>query len=92
MDNLDLRRRALRAQLQTQRQLLANHLYAEDHNPQYPRSMTMRFLTHQSGLKVIAEVATVFLGARILKSLSSALAVAKILQTVAGRRGGLKPH
>lgn len=85
MDNLDLRRSALRAQLQSQRQLLANQLWAEDNHPHFPRSMTMRFLTHQSGAKVIAEVATVLLGARILKSLTSVLAVAKILQTVASR-------
>jgi hypothetical protein len=89
MENLDLRRSALRAQLQTQRQLLANQLLAEDHNHSYPRSMTMRFLRHQSGPKVIAEIATVLLGARILKSLSSVFAIAKILQSVAGRRAGV---
>lgn len=91
MENLDLRRDQLRAQLQAQRQLLVQHLQAEDMNLHYPRSMTMRFLTHQSGAKIIAEVATVFLGARILKSLTSVLAVAKIFQTVAGRRSAALP-
>jgi len=91
MENLNLRRDQLRAQLQAQRQLLIQHFQSEDIHPQYPRSMTMRFLTHQSGAKVIAEVATVLLGARILKSLTSVLAVAKIVQAVAGRRSA-NPH
>lgn len=85
MENFDSRRNELRAQLQAQRQALIQQLHAEDTNPHYPRSMTMRFLRHQSGAKVVAEVATVLLGARILKSLTSVFAVAKILQAVAGR-------
>jgi hypothetical protein len=86
MNTLDQRRDQIRAQLQAQRQLLLQHLQVEDMNPHYPRSMTMRFLSHQSGAKIIAEAATVFLGARLLKSFTSVLAVAKIFQSVAGKR------
>ena len=90
--NLDLRRRALRAQLQAQRHLLALELQPDQPNHDFPRSMIMRFFTHQSGAKVVAEVATVLLGARLLKSLTPILAAAKIFQAVASRRRSVEPR
>ncbi len=80
------KRRNLRHQLHEQRQVIARELIeTTEANNTYPRSVTMRFLTQQSGGKIMAEVATLFIGARLFKSLSKAFAFAKIIKTVAGK-------
>ncbi|MCY1280472.1 hypothetical protein D9M68_575100 [compost metagenome] len=75
----------LRQRLHTQRRAIAHLLEAGPYSDDsYPRSMTMRFLTQRPALAafVLAEIAARLLGARYFKSLSLALAVAKLLHGV----------
>lgn len=80
-------RQALRRKLFLQR-LRISHLLAPAGN-QFPRSMTMRFLTQRPALamSLLAEVGLLVLGPRLLRSLSSGLLLARILRaTAAGNR------
>lgn len=75
-------RELIRRQIHAQRLVIAEKL--EEHPAQTSgyRSMVMRFLTQQSGAKIAAEVATLALGTRMLKYITSALALAKIIKNV----------
>ena len=78
------KREMLCQQLRQQREVLARQLiHTIEANNTYPRSLTMRFLTQQSGAKVVAEVATVLIGARFFKSIGKAFTLVKILKTMA---------
>jgi hypothetical protein len=69
---------AIRLQMQQQRQLISQQLIqATDANQAYPRSMTMRFLTQQSGVKILAEVSTFVFGARLLKLITKSVRFAR---------------
>ena len=85
--SLNEQRQALREQMKHQRKVIAHELiHATAINNNYPRSMTMRFLTQQTGIKILAELATLFIGARFLKSLANALHVAKFIKSVATKK------
>lgn len=76
-------RQLLRLRLQAQRVVIAAQLIqkeVEEHS--YPRSMLMRFLTQQNGLKLVAETAAVVVGTRWLKS-TLGQAATKIFQSLA---------
>ena len=79
-------RQALQRKMQAQRQLLALQLRpASENNGSYPRSMTMRLLTQRPTMtaKLFAGFATLLLGARIFKSITTILAVANFVRTAA---------
>ncbi|MES2824510.1 MAG: hypothetical protein V4732_12975 [Pseudomonadota bacterium] len=84
--SLSEKRNMLRQQIHQQRELIARELiHTTEVNNTYPRSITMRFLTQQSGAKIVAEVATLFIGARLFKSLGKAFTFAKIIKTMASK-------
>ena len=76
----------LRQQLLAQRQVIAEKMgQASSPKNGYPRSMTMRFLTERPALIVnlLTGLATLLVGRRLIKTISAALIVAKIVQSVA---------
>ena len=80
---------ALRQQLRVQRKLIKQQIDpVSSMNANYPRSMTMRFITQRPALVagVVTEVATLLLGARLLKSVVAALSVARIVRSSANAR------
>lgn len=75
---------ALREQLHLQRQRIALQLDADSQRrSEYPRSVTMRFLTRRPALalRLVAEVATLVLGARFVRSFSAARSVARMVRS-----------
>jgi hypothetical protein len=78
-------RRLLRDQLLAQRQLIERQLEPEVRGG-YPRSMTMRFLTHGSRpvAKVIGGFTVLLLGLRFFKTMATTLGVIKAVRSVAG--------
>lgn len=82
--SVDRRREALRQKMQAQRQLIAAKMGPDsDGRPVFPRSNTMRFFYDRPGLasKIAIELASVLVGARIIKSLGKTVGFAKIIQT-----------
>ncbi len=82
-------RQVLRARLRAQRELIAEQLTPETESTHgYPRSKTMRFLTRHSGLagSVFAGAASLLVGARYFKSLSTTLSMLKMVRAVAANR------
>lgn len=81
-DSLAAQRRALRQKLRSQRQLIAHRIDPEpSHSSEFPRSVTMRFLLRRRVLvaRVLLELLTVLMGARLLKSVAAALFLARVL-------------
>lgn len=79
-------REKIRAQLHAQREVIAIKLTrAEVQESSYPRSMVMRFLTQRPVAAITAEVATLFLGARLIRSFNS---VRTLLQVFKSLRSG----
>ena len=79
----------LRQQLRAQRKRIEQQMDpVTTLNNSYPRSMTMRFITQRPALVagVVTEVATLLLGARLLKSVAAALSVARIVRSSANAR------
>lgn len=73
-------RELLRLRLQAQRLVIAAQLVQKEVEEQrHPRSMLMRFLTQQNGLKIVAETAAVVVGTHWLKS-TLGQGLTKILQ------------
>lgn len=75
-------RRALRQKLRSQRQLIAHRIDPEPSlGSEFPRSVTMRFLLRRRVLvaRVLLELLTVLMGARLLKSIAAALFLARVL-------------
>lgn len=76
-------RRALRQKMRSQRQLIAHRIDPGPaiSNSEFPRSMTMRFLLRRRVLvaRVLLELLTVLMGARLLKSVTTALLLARVL-------------
>ncbi|MBC7984887.1 MAG: hypothetical protein H7Y02_13655 [Candidatus Obscuribacterales bacterium] len=82
-------RQVLRARMRAQRELIAQRLTPDNELPNdYPRSKTMRFLTQHSGLvsSVFAGAATVLVGGRYFKSLSTTLSMLRMVRAVAANR------
>ena len=82
-------RQALRQRMLEQRQLIAYQLGPKPAvNSAYPRSMTMRFLTQRPELaaRLGGLLAAQFLGARVFKVMSTALALAKIVRSASDRK------
>lgn len=80
---------ALRQQLRVQRKLIKQQIDpVSSMNANYPRSMTMRFITQRPALVagLVTEVATLLLGARLLKSVAAALSVARIVRSSANAK------
>lgn len=81
--SLAVQRETIRRKIRVQRELIQNHLGPEEQeNTAYPRSNTMRFFTQRPGLatKLAMQLAGVFVGARVLKSVSAAAGFAKMLR------------
>jgi len=77
------KRELLRLEMRIQRQIIAQRLGPErQENTGYPRSQTMRFLTERPALvaKIALQLATVFAGAGFVKSMTSAIGVARIFR------------
>ena len=74
-------RETLQRKMQTQRGQIAQRLTPGD-SRNYPRSMTMRFLTQQPALatKMAVGLATLVLGARYFKNVTTALTVARMVR------------
>ena len=71
--SLAQQREQIRAQMHAQREIIAIRLaQAEVHDNAYPRSMLMRLLTQRPVTTALAKMATVFLGAKLIRSLDSA--------------------
>ena len=82
---LDDQRRLLRARLLAQRRIIARQLGPEPaRDDHYPRSRTMRFLTRRPALAatLLAELATMLLGARLLRGVTRAMAVARLVRSI----------
>lgn len=80
-------RETLRQRLQAQREQLAEQLKPPTEMvDSYPRSMTMRFLTQQPQLaaRLLTGLATLLVGARLLKSMIATLALVRALRIVSG--------
>ena len=75
-------RRALRQKLRSQRHLIAHRIDPEPTGGrEFPRSITMRFLFRRRVLvaRVLLELLTVLMGARLLKSVTTTLFLARVL-------------
>lgn len=84
MTALTEQRETLRLHLHAQRRRIEMQL--SPHNGHgYPRSMTMRFLTQQPALaaKFFVGLATLLMGARFLKSVTTAVTVAQLVRSAA---------
>ena len=82
-ESLAVQRENIRRKIHVQRELIQTRLGPEPaENSVYPRSNTMRFFTQRPGLatKLAMQVAGMFVGARVLKSVSAAIGFAKILR------------
>ena len=82
-------RELLRQQMLEQRQSIAEQLEPTPGVTNgYPRSMTMRFLTQRPALiaKLLTAIATLFVGARLIKTLSVTLLLARMLRSVTKNR------
>lgn len=80
-------RQALRQKLRSQRQLIAHRIDPEPgHSSDFPRSVTMRFLLRRRVLvaRVLLELLTVLMGARLLKSVAAALLLSRALLSAPG--------
>ena len=75
-------RQVLRSKIAIQRQVIERQIEPAAYADGYPRSMTMRFITRRSvpAVKILASVATLFVGARFIKSTTAALALLKVLR------------
>jgi len=85
LTSIDFQRDVLRQRMQAQRELIAFKLGPEKPDRSaFPRSNTMRFFYERPGLasKLAIELASVLVGARIIKSMGKTLGFAKIIQTV----------
>lgn len=81
--SLAVQRENIRRKIHAQRELIQNRLGPDPaENTAYPRSNTMRFFTQRPGLatKLAMQVAGMFVGARVLKSVSAAVGFAKMLR------------
>lgn len=79
-------RQALRRRLQAQRQQIAHLLApAPGIGSAYPRSMTMRLLSQRPLLAagLLAELAILLIGPRHFRSLSMALALVRVVRSIA---------
>ena len=77
-----------------QRELIAQALQPAVRTPQrYPRSMTMRLLTHRPAMamRIVSQAALMLFGPRILSTLSGALLLAKLLRYTATDQRQLPP-
>lgn len=84
------RRQALRLQLLAQRQLIAQRLEVSPAAAgEYPRSMTIRFLVQRPALAatLFAGLGTLLVGTRFFRSMTTGLALARILRSTIGRQG-----
>ncbi len=79
--SLEEKRLQLRQQMWAQRQQLAEKLHPPPRTDVYPRSMTMRFLTKQGGLRAALALATAFLGTKRFKSLSTLFLVSRMVSS-----------
>jgi hypothetical protein len=80
--SLSEQRQVLRSKIAIQRQVIEQQLEPATKTDGYPRSMTMRFITRRSipAVKLFAGIATLFVGARFIKSTTAALALLKVLR------------
>lgn len=81
--SLATQRETLRRKIHAQRELIENRLGPDRvENAAYPRSNTMRFFTQRPGLatKLAVELAGVFIGARFIKTVATAIGFAKNLR------------
>jgi hypothetical protein len=88
------RRQTLRLQLLAQRQLIAQRLeIAPTGSGEYPRSMVIRFLVQRPALAgtLFAGLGTLLVGTRFFRSMTTALALARILRSTASNRQGRQP-
>jgi hypothetical protein len=87
-------RQALRRRLFLQRLRIGHLLTPQivDGN-QFPRSMTMRLLTHRPAMamRIVSQAALMLFGPRILSTLSGALLLAKLLRYTATDQRQLPP-
>lgn len=76
-------REQIRAQLHAQREVIAMKLTrAEVQDRSYPRSMVMRFLTQRPVAAITAEVATLLLGARLIRSFNSVKTLVQVFKSL----------
>lgn len=83
------RRQALRRRLQAQRLVVEHRLGPTARvDSGYPRSMTMRFLNQGPTLSthLFVELATLLVGARFIKPILAAVAVAKIVRSASAEK------
>lgn len=75
-------RETLQRQMQAQRSRIAQRLTAGGPRA-YPRSITLRFLTQQPALatQLLVGLATLVLGARFFKTVTTALTVARLVRS-----------
>ena len=80
-------RQALRQQLQTQRQLIKRQIEPQS-SGSYPRSMTLHLLLGQPALiaGLLAGLATLLVGGRFVKSVTTALVLARAVRAAASSR------
>lgn len=82
--SLAVQRENIRRKIHEQRELIKSGLVGpeSEENSVYPRSHTMRFFADRPGLatKLAVQLAGVFVGAKVLKSVSAAVGFAKMLR------------
>ncbi len=80
-------RRLIREKMRAQRELIADQIGPEpEADGGYPRSRTMRFLSSKPGLAVtvLAELASLLVGARYARTVTAAMALARIVRSATG--------
>lgn len=83
--SLAVKRENIRKKIHAQRAFIQSRLGPEPEPVEsraYPRSNTMRFFAQRPGLasKLVMQFAGVFVGAKVLKSVSTAIGFAKLLR------------
>ena len=81
--SLAQQREQIRAQMHAQREVIAIRLaQAEVQDRSYPRSMLMRFLMQRPVAAITAEVATLFLGAKLVRSFISVKTMLEVVKSL----------
>jgi len=88
---IEQQRQALRERIQAQRSLIAEQLGPPpEADGSYPRSKTMRFLTHSPAMAVtvLAELAALVAGTRHAKAATAVMAISRIVRSAAANGSG----
>ena len=88
--SLPEQQQALRQRMHMQRALIAQLMQPIEPAPgDFPRSLTMRFFSEHPGLapRLLAQAATLVVGGRLLRTVSMALLLGRVVRSLTNQRG-----